>query len=164
MDIAPVPTPKKKIFIYEKKNLLITVFILILLILLLIFVYFIRIKTTNNLKQPSSAKFSETTPFGDSTNYYGRRINPDQTQDFFYLGEIIKITENQDRNYTITLKSKASRNLGKNFEIILPAVPPKTNQSLLGKNFKEMFGRGFKTVDMLIRYDQDNDFIGWEVL
>lgn len=146
---------------------------LVLFTLLLTLVYFVKIKKTlipsgsktpNNLMSVLPPKQWDITPFGDSKNYYGRRINPDQTHDFFYLGEILKVLEIQKNVYTITLKSKAGHNFGMVFDIQLPDVPPKEGQNVIGNNFKEMYKRGFTVVDIRISYDQNNQFIEWELL
>lgn len=171
MEQNPVqlPAPAKTSFFNRFKNWKYLVgLVLILLILVFPLVYFLISNKTVSKQEPSpspsSSSINLTFPLYETFKAgYAFRKNADLTYDYFIVGTVQKVVDNKD-SYSITLKSTFGKTYGQIFTFNLPKIPPKEGQTVLGKDFKEMFDRGFKTVDLRIRYDNNNQVIEWELL
>lgn len=148
----------------NRRLLIITILVLILLPILL--VYSIKlINQYNYNKKASEGSQYRQKVISDTISkaaYYTKK-NPDQSTDYYIRGTIQKITDQPHSTYSITMKLTPASASGELVQFTLPKYPPQSNSAIYG-SFKEMFDKGFKTIDFRVRYDQYYRFWGWEVL
>lgn len=146
-------------FLQDRKLLLIIVLLIILLIATLA-IYQKSQTTPKSSFNPAEKASSLDMIFKDA---YAARRNGDGSIDYFLKGRIESIAEKQTGSYLITLSSISGNSMGNLVTFSLPKVPPKEGSDVLGKDFQEMYNRGFQTVDIRIGFNKDGDFTGWEL-